>query len=69
MVQRKGNKIIGEAQTPICRALPIVTEIAYYFCCAGQRQKYVQYETTAKSKVKILLSVKVKAKYPTMALF
>ncbi len=29
LVQHKGNKRIGEAQTSICRASPIVIEIAY----------------------------------------
>ncbi len=37
----KGNERIGEAQTTIRSASPIVIEIAYYFCCTDRKRKYV----------------------------
>jgi hypothetical protein len=47
-VQHKSNERIGEARTPVRRALPIVLELAYKFCCTDRKRKYFQYETTAK---------------------
>jgi hypothetical protein len=37
----KGNERIGKARTTIRIALPIVIEIAYYFCCTDREQNYV----------------------------
>jgi hypothetical protein len=47
LAQHKGNERIGEAQTPIRRALPIVIEIAYLFRFTDWKWKCVQYEMTA----------------------
>jgi hypothetical protein len=38
--QHKGNERIGEARKPFRCALPIITEIAYYF--TNPKRKYVQ---------------------------
>jgi hypothetical protein len=47
LAQHKGNKRISNAWTSICRASPIVIEIACYFRCTDPKRDYVQYETTA----------------------
>jgi hypothetical protein len=57
---------MGEARTPVRRALPIVIELAYNFRCTDQKRKYVQYKTTANSKFKIMPSATVPGQYPTI---
>jgi hypothetical protein len=47
LAQHKNNERIGEAQTPVRRASPIVIQLAYKFCSTDQKRKYIQYQTTA----------------------
>jgi hypothetical protein len=62
--QHKGNERIGEAWKTFRCALPIVTDIAYYF--PNPKRKYVQEETMANSKFKIMPSAIVRGQCPTI---
>jgi hypothetical protein len=66
LAQHKRNERIGEAQTPVHPALPIVIELAYKFRCTDWKRKYVQYKTTMNSKFKIMPSAVVPGQYPTI---
>jgi hypothetical protein len=50
LAQRKGNQRKCGLQTSMCRALPVVIELANLFCCSDRKRKYVQCLTTANKK-------------------
>jgi hypothetical protein len=64
LAQHKRNERIGEAQTPVRLASPIVIELAYIFRCTDRKRKYVRYKTMTNSKFKIMPSATVLGQYP-----
>ncbi len=64
LAQYKNNERIGEARTLVRRASPIVIQLAYKFRCTDRKQKYIQYETMANKKFKIMPSATVSGQYP-----
>ncbi len=52
--------------TRIRRTSPIVAEIAYYFHCTDRKRQYVQDETMANSKFKMMPSATVRGQCPTI---
>ncbi len=62
---KETKEYLGEARTPFRCASPIVIEIAYYFRFTDRKRNYVQYETTANKKIKIMPSARVRGQCPT----